>query len=398
MKGRTIIPLVLGLGIGIFAIKIFVGVLQKARASNAGELTQVVYARADISPTLEITEAMLEVKEIPKTLVPKLVFSDRAQVVGRVANTTIPNGMPLAENFLAPKGTPPGLVTKIKDGFRAVSVKIDGEWSAVSGWVKPGSRVDVVAMLNTTQGGRRVTVSKVILQNVLVLTVGQEIGSGADTGASVSKSVTLEVKPEDVSRIHLAASQSGAKLRLAMRSQTDDTMTAARVTTDNDLLTSAAGSGSDRAGGGQGTGESLLDKLFAPKAQKAADATDKGQQTPAVNTASAEPTEVASAADADTWVVEVIEGSKEPYQIRFKGSGKSAQRIANTKAAQAQPAVSPSAAQQQPAETPAETPAEQPTLESVEDDIVPEIEGPEGESRLDDDAEEADNLTTENRE
>ena len=105
MRGRAIIPLVVGLGIGIFAIKMFVNVLQNARGSNTSDMVEVVSAAADINATLEISEAMVSTKKVPKVLTPKMAFATKQEVVGRVAGLMIPNGSAITANMLAPKGT-----------------------------------------------------------------------------------------------------------------------------------------------------------------------------------------------------------------------------------------------------------------------------------------------------
>ncbi|HOJ54827.1 MAG TPA: Flp pilus assembly protein CpaB [Phycisphaerae bacterium] len=233
MKSRAIIPLTIGLLIGVFAIKYFVNVVKKAKGATTTETVQVVYANTDIAPTVEIKETMLEVKNLPRAVAPKLYFQDVKEVTGRVAGLAIPAGLPVVPSLLAPKGTPPGLSVRIKDGFRAVAVQVD-ESAGVAGWVKPGSRVDVVAVMSARGSSGTETISKVILQNIEVLAVGQDGGTKGDTGAALAKSVTLAVTPDEMPKLHLAATKG--KIRLAMRSQADDSQQQVAQTTDNDLL------------------------------------------------------------------------------------------------------------------------------------------------------------------
>src|SRR5438876_13770 len=162
MKAKAIIPLVLGLGIGIFAIKMFVNVLKKAKGST-GETVEVVRARVDMAPTIEITEQMVEMASVPETLCPKLAIRDKKEVIGRVTANSIPQGCPVVQSLLAPKGTLPGLAARIKDGFRAVAVKVD-ESVGVAGWVKPGSKVDVVAVMSGRAGSKNEIISRTILR------------------------------------------------------------------------------------------------------------------------------------------------------------------------------------------------------------------------------------------
>lgn len=301
MRGRAIIPMVVGLAVGFVALKVFVNVLQNAKASSTHELVPVVYAVTNIEPTLEIQESMIEVRHVSKEAAPETGFKDKSEVLGRVTTWPVPKGTPIAAMLLAPKGTPPGMAVMIEDGFRAVAVKID-ESAGVAGWIKPGSRVDVIVLLSNpdrSQGNQ--SFSKVILQNVEVLAVGQELGKAGDTAASVTKTVTLKVSPNDVPKLHLA--ETKGKLRLAMRGQRDSTIAQEKVTTDNDLL------------GGGLTGNpvlkpprnSLLQSFLAGQAKVAPVQTDKERQPE--RPASTEPR---------TWTVEVLKGADSVEKVRFE--------------------------------------------------------------------------------
>ncbi len=316
MKGRAIIPLVLGLGIGVFAIKMFVDVLKKARGSGGGETTEVICAKVDIAPTMEITEGMLEKVPVPKGLVPKQIFSNTKEVIGRVTTQTIPQGIPVVPSLLAPKGTPAGMAARIPDGYRAVAVKVD-EVVGVAGWVKPGSRVDVVAVMNARRDAKNETISRVILQNVEVLAVGQNLGSSGEAAAEIAKSVTLLVKPEAVTKLHLAATKG--TLRLAMRSQSDETPGLEGTASDSELfgaddtIVSHDNQGSSTTQGPSWLG-GLLNKGPKPN-RKATDKTGDANLPP--------PTPQVAMAG---WSVEVMQGSNVVRYV-FDGQGQDARRM-----------------------------------------------------------------------
>jgi len=222
MKSKTIIPLAVGLIVGVFAVSRGLSYIKSVKgAARSVQTVAVVAAAAEIPQGVAITEQMVCVKEVPKSLTPPRVFSDPQEVFERVSSMLIPKDMPVLPTMLSPKGTSPGLGAKIPDGMRAVAVKVD-EWSAVGGSIKPGVRVDVAAAF-TIRGDRKLrTMSKIILQNIQVAAVGATMGqTPQDTGASISKSVTLIVKPQDVSKLHLAATKG--KIQLAMRGSLDDT-------------------------------------------------------------------------------------------------------------------------------------------------------------------------------
>jgi Flp pilus assembly protein CpaB len=289
MKAKAYVPLVVGLIVGVLAIKLTFDYVRKARGSSfTGPGITVVRARANIPMAAEITNDMVDLVQVPKTFVPADAFNKKEDVVGRVTCTIIPKDLPVTGSLLAPKGTTPGIEARIPKGYRAVAVKID-ESSGVAFLVKPGSRVDVVAVM-TSQGGRDAeTVSKTILENIEVAAVGQELGHNTDKGAVATKSITLLLKPEDVPTLHLAA-QKG-KILLAMRNQVDMSSRPIAGTTEKKLL----GRESADAKGG------LFSKLFGD---------GKPASTKPRPTVKAPVLAVVPQKPAKEWPVELISGSQ----------------------------------------------------------------------------------------
>ena len=323
MKSRAIIPLAVGLLVGILAIKIFADVLKKARgASTANDITKVVCASADINSTAEITSAMVETRMVPKSLAPKGSFADLKDITGRVAAVSVAKGMPITESFLAPRGTAPGMVVRIRDGYRAVAVKVD-ESSGVAGWLRPGCRVDVVAVIANEGGNNRATISKVILENVEVLAVGQDIGvKGDSAAASVTKSVTLAVLPEEVPRLHLAATKG--TLRLAMRNTRDLATGPIGTTTDKDLLGTAGASENKAKDGAGSVASTILSALLTKQPKMSPNKTDKDHEALQVGRAKSAP--AANPVQSQPWRVEVLTGAQRE-EIWFDGSANGARRV-----------------------------------------------------------------------
>lgn len=323
MRGRAIIPMVVGLGVGLVALKVFVNVLQKAKGATNTEMVSVVYAAANIEPTLEIKESMIEVRQVAKDAFPETGFRDKSELLGRVTAWSIPKGTPIGAMQLAPKGTPPGMAVKIEDGYRAVAVKID-ESAGVAGWIKPGSHVDVIALLaNPDRSSRNQNISKVILQNIQVLAVGQEIGKAGDTAATITNTVTLLLTPNDVPKLHLA--ETKGKLRLAMRNQRDSSLAKDYLTTDNDLLGAGlAGNSVDKS-----SSSSLLQSLFGGEAKVASNQTDKENQ-PEATLARAEP------AAPQSWTVELYKGPETVQAVKFEQGKADQWRRVETRETQAE--------------------------------------------------------------
>jgi len=222
MKGKALIPLVVGLAVGLIAIKYTMDTVKKAGADST-EFVPVVVAMTDIPATVLIKPEMMKVIKSPKTpLLPPDVFHKAEDLVDRVSLKSIPQGSPLLPSMVAPKGTPPGLGGRLPEGYRAVTVKID-ESSGVGYLIHPDDWVDVLVVMDVQKKGRRETISRVILQNVQVGAVGQVLNDFTEeSGARNVKSITLLVKKDDVPKLHLA--QTRGRITLAMRGA-EDTMT-----------------------------------------------------------------------------------------------------------------------------------------------------------------------------
>lgn len=226
MKRKAIVPLLLGLGVGLVTVKLAVDTIRKAQAGNRAQVTiMVVQAKQDIAGFEEITAEMVTLLETAdSSLVPATErIETLEEVLGRVSAKAIPMGSPVLKDMLAPKGTPAGMVGRIPPGFRAVSVKID-ESTSVAFQLKPGDWVDVTVVMDVAGGrGRRETIAETILQRIEVAAVGNATrpaeGTGAATKIKPAKSATLFVREADVPKLHLASTRG--KITLSMRGEKD---------------------------------------------------------------------------------------------------------------------------------------------------------------------------------
>lgn len=219
IKTKAIVPLVVGLGVGLYAVKMGVDLVQRARGDGVGgQLVQIVVTNQEIPMGSLFSEEMLKIAEVPKALAPPRSFNTIEEVVARVNIHTLITGAYISEDSLAPPGASAGLQVKIPPGFRAVSVKVD-EFTGVAGFIKPGSRVDVIVVMTVKKGNKRDTISQTLLQDVEVAAVGQQMAETADSSAQVTRSITLLVTPKDAALLHLADTKGD--IRLALRQQND---------------------------------------------------------------------------------------------------------------------------------------------------------------------------------
>ena len=115
-----------------------------------------------------------------------------------------------AEDLLDKNGN--SLASRLPDGMRAVGIKVDPT-SSVSGFASlPMSRVDLVTVLRRGDGD---SVSRILLENDLVLAADIETGRPADRNALPASVVTVALTPADAELVALAAEMG--TLRLILR-------------------------------------------------------------------------------------------------------------------------------------------------------------------------------------
>jgi len=193
----------------------------------AKDLGNVVVAKQEIPLGEKITAEQLALAQIPNGSAPEGVFRKMDEVVGRVAITPIGVRETITNMKLAPAGTGAGLSAVIPEGYRAMTVKVD-DVVGVSGFIMPGSFVDVVAIITPVAQAAATNgpISKIVLQNIKVLASGAKIDSPQDQRQPAEvKAVTLQVTPEQAEKLVLAANEG--KLQLVMRNYSDqeDTQT-----------------------------------------------------------------------------------------------------------------------------------------------------------------------------
>ena len=135
-------------------------------------------------------------------------------VVKRGVISTIYAKEPVLESRLAPMGAGGGLAAMIPPGMRAVAVAVN-EVVGVGGFVVAGMRVDVLISGNSPGGnGNLGMLSKTLLQNIEVLSAGQDFKKDAEGKPVSVQVVNLLVTPDQAEQLSLARSQTTVQLIL----------------------------------------------------------------------------------------------------------------------------------------------------------------------------------------
>jgi pilus assembly protein CpaB len=290
---RFIIALTGAIICGLIGVMLVTRYLSNVQAFTK-DLGNVVVAKQEIPLGEKISAEQLALASIPNGSLPAGVFRKMEDVVGRVAITPIGARETITNMKLAPAGTGGGLSAVIPEGYRAMTVKVD-DVVGVSGFIMPGSFVDVVAIIVPTaqQGGEtQGPISKIVLQNIKVLASGPRIDSPENQREPSSvKAVTLQVTPEQAEKLVLAANEG--KLQLVMRNYGDQEDTQTKGVNKGSLL----------------SGESYVPQPAAPS-EKAATAPSAVKRVP-VKPLGMKPHEDKPAAQpVSRNSVELIEGSK----------------------------------------------------------------------------------------
>ena len=177
-------------------------------------VSSVVVASGDIAPGTALTPSLVQQVSWPQELVPAGAPPNYEAVKDRVVIVPMVKGDPILMNKLAPEGALAGLGGLLKDGNRALSVKVD-EVTGNAGFIKPGDHVDVLLTIQVP-GNNEEHYSRTILQNIVVLSSGQLWEQNQqDQKPVIVRTVTLEVKPGEAEILDLASNQG--KIRLALR-------------------------------------------------------------------------------------------------------------------------------------------------------------------------------------
>jgi pilus assembly protein CpaB len=233
-KNISLVVLIAGIIVALLAgVATFTWLQKRTAVETPGLATQpVVVAAADLSWGKILDATNVKKVDFLKASLPQGYFSEPSAVEGRTLLYPVRAGEPLFETQLAPTSVKTGGVSAIiSPNKRAMAVKVD-KVSGVSGFISPGSHVDVLV---TIEG-----FTKTVLENVLILTVGQQMeAAGKQEKATPVDVITMELTSEETEKLALAASEG--RIMLALRNPTDtDSITTRGVTVP--VLLSSLGS------------------------------------------------------------------------------------------------------------------------------------------------------------
>jgi pilus assembly protein CpaB len=151
--------------------------------------------------------------------VPQGAIMKPEDAIGRGVIEPVYMGEPIVESRIAARGAGAGLAAIIPPGMRAVAVRVN-DVAGVAGFVTPGMHVDILLAGTPPGNPSNVgTLTKTLLQNVEVLSAGQNLQKDNEGKPVSVPIVNLLVTPEQAEVMSLASNE--ARIQMILRNPTD---------------------------------------------------------------------------------------------------------------------------------------------------------------------------------
>ena len=252
---RLVFGLVLVLGLGLAGSAVYM-----AKNYIHGYQAQLAHERSQRAPNIEtvniyvakkpleygqpLTMEDVQLVAFPKTSLPEGTFETEEVLFpnGNSEPRKILRSIEPKEAILEVKVTEPGeqagITSQLAKGMRAFAIKVDIS-SGVSGFLRPGDRVDVYWTGNVGKNGVRTEANSTgavtkLIQTAIELIAVDQVSNKDTTGAIIARTVTVSVRPQQVAA--LAQAQSTGRLSLSLVGATDDTIAEAIEVDQRSLL------------------------------------------------------------------------------------------------------------------------------------------------------------------
>jgi pilus assembly protein CpaB len=191
-RGLLIVAALAGLAAAVLFV---VAVNQDSGTSGTGAsgsaTVEAVVAAQDIAAGIPIEDNMLEVRDVPESLLVAGAYSDPASVVGTASLYAISAGEQITPTRIGEETNSDGLSRVVPMGMRGVGVAVQKE-TIVGGHLRIGDRVDVIGVFDPQNiDGGTAAEGIPLLQNIEVLAVDETAQEALPSAAT---------DPEDATR------------------------------------------------------------------------------------------------------------------------------------------------------------------------------------------------------
>lgn len=224
--------LIIGLALAGFAVNLVRGQMQVQEQ-------QIAQAQAAVQQATPTVEVLAVQRTIPfgDTIKPEDVitiryaqpylpvgtyatredFFPQGETVLRAALRQIEASEPLLAVKVTEPGQPASLTGRLQAGMRAFTITIDATRS-ISGFLRPGDRVDVYWTGTAESGNAREEVTKLIDTAVEIIAIDQIVDTNS-TEVNIGRTATVQVTPQQVA--NLAQAQATGSLSISLVGQDD---------------------------------------------------------------------------------------------------------------------------------------------------------------------------------
>ncbi len=213
-----------------------------------GSKINVVVAKRPIDEGATIDETMIDLKAMPETFkepgsIAFVKGKDDAEVqksfqslYNTVALVPLKEGEQISFTKVSEPGVRTGLSPQVAPGRRAISVSVS-EQTAVSKLIKPGDRVDLIAVLDSGGSSKREKLAKTLFQDIVVLSVGKNVTNNIPrevvlegnktrvrtlSSDTTYNTVTVELEPAQVEKLALLLASGENSILFSLRNNDDN--------------------------------------------------------------------------------------------------------------------------------------------------------------------------------
>ncbi len=249
MNSRAFTTSLILAGLAVAMIWSYISSRETELQSDYGNQTPVVIAKEDIKELEIIDDRKVQLINVPSKFQMPGHFKRVEDLYNTIAAVPIKKGEQITVPRVTYPGSQSGLSRQISIGKRALSIQVT-ENQAVSRLLKPGDRVDVLALVDYASGKKERLKVKTVLQDVLLLSTGLYVTNSVpivnlktDNDSRQMKlnsytnfnTVTLELTPFEVQKMVFLIS-AGNGIYLSLRNNDDKAIERISATRLYDVL------------------------------------------------------------------------------------------------------------------------------------------------------------------
>lgn len=217
---------------------------------DLGETIDVLEVTKNITEYTPVDEGSVRKRPIPKKFVQPNAVKELADLKDTVAAVPMAVGETVTTNKLLFLGVKTGLAPMVSNGRRALAIRATS-LNSVANLIKPGDRIDILAVQSIAENNQNTSKVTTILQDVFVLSAGESVYTqpprfepisrtdfrcvqkrGIDNPTQFSN-LTIEVTPKEAQKI---VALSGADLFYTLRNPNDRSNDIITPTTDREIF------------------------------------------------------------------------------------------------------------------------------------------------------------------